>query len=35
MELILTTFKNNLATKNNDGLVDVCEMIEQELLEEE
>lgn len=31
MELLFTTFKCNLATKDNDELVDVYKMIEEEL----
>lgn len=31
MELLLTTFKCNLATKDNDELIDVYKMVEEEL----
>jgi len=34
MSLVLTTFKYNLATKDDDELVDVYKMIEEELKEE-
>lgn len=33
LELILITFKYNIATENNDELVDVYKMIEEELKE--
>ena len=34
MLLILTVFKHNLATEDNDELIDVYKMIEEELKEE-
>lgn len=34
LSLVLTTFKYNIATENNDELIDVYKMIEEELKKE-